>query len=163
MLDPSGFVISQAAYDQQYPAIGFDGANYLVVWQDFRRGYAYDIYGARVTPEGTVLDPVGIIISQADERRSSILPSPLTARTSSWRGRTTATVPDSPDIYGARVTPEGTVLDPAGFVISQAAHSQYDPAVAFDGTNFLVVWRTTATAPATHIYGARVTPAGRGA
>ena len=44
------------------PAIGFDGANYLIVWQDKRNG-DWDVFGSRVTPAGEVLDPAGILIS----------------------------------------------------------------------------------------------------
>ena len=36
-----------------------------------------------------------------------------------WHRRRTGL--DDGDVYGARVTPQGTVLDPAGFVVSQEA------------------------------------------
>ena len=58
-----------------------------------------------------------------------------------------------PKVYGARVSPGGTVLDPDGFAISAVAGS--GPAVAFDGTNYLVVWSNQES-----IVGARVDPDG---
>ncbi len=47
---------------------------------------------------------------------------------------------DIGNIYGARVDPSGHLLDPAGFAISTAEERQLYPSVAFDGTNYLVVW-----------------------
>jgi hypothetical protein len=159
VLDPSGFVISQAPYDQLYPAIDFDGANFLVVWQDFRRGYAFDIYGARVTPDGTLLDPAGIIISNdPNVQQHPAISFDSTNFLVVWQDNRNDVA--ASDIYGARVTPQGDVLDPAGFVVSQAVQGQNDPAISFDGTNYLVAWQDRRDSVSSHIYGARVTPAG---
>src|SRR6187551_2771483 len=65
------------------------------------------------------------------------------------------------DIYGARVATDGTVLDPGpGIPISTQPAQQIEPAVAFDGTNYLVVWQDRRTDDINDIYAARVTPAG---
>jgi phosphoribosylformylglycinamidine (FGAM) synthase PurS component len=158
VLDSAGFVISQAANDQRVPALGFDGANFLVAWQDYRGGSYCDIYGARVTPEGRVLDSASLVISQAANNQSS----PALAFDGAnylvawqdYRGGSYC------DIYGARVTPEGTVLDSASLVISQAANNQFSPALACDGSNLLVVWNDNRSDLLGDIYGARVTPGG---
>jgi hypothetical protein len=71
VLDPSGFVISQAADDQWSPALGFDGANFLVVWTDYR-GSSYDIYGARVTTGGTVYDEGPVVRQEGDQEYPSL-------------------------------------------------------------------------------------------
>ena len=157
VLDPQGIVISQAASGQWFPAVAFDGANLLVVWEDARSGSGFtDIYGARVTPGGTVLDPSGLVISQsANDQGSPALAFDGANFLVVWEDDRSYA-----EIYGARVTPGGTVLDPAGFVISQAADAQLFPAVAFDGSNFLVVWEDGRSGSSCDIYGARVTPAG---
>jgi hypothetical protein len=159
VLDPQGFCISQAADNQSSPALGFDGANFLVAWTDRRSGgYISDIYGARVTPAGVVLDTAGIAISTAADNQSS----PALGFDDAnflvvWQDGRSGT---DYDIYGARVTPGGTVLDPSGFAISQEETFQWSPALAFDGTNFLVVWEDGRSGTDYDIYGARVTPAG---
>ena len=53
-----------AADDQTAPAVAWSGTNHLVVWTDFRGGRNYpDVYGARVTGAGELLDPAGIRIA----------------------------------------------------------------------------------------------------
>ena len=57
VLGSAPIVISAAAGDEADVAVAFDGTNYLVVWQDQRGSTGRDIYAARVSPDGTVLDP----------------------------------------------------------------------------------------------------------
>jgi hypothetical protein len=158
VLDPSGIAVSTAADDQGYPVVAFDGTSFLVAWTDWRSGYTAHIYGARVTPAGTVLDPSGVAISNAEQGQLS----PAVG----FDGVNFLVVWEDfrsggySDIYGARVTPAGGVLDTEGFAISTTAYNQFDPALAHDGGNFLVVWQYSRLGNSTGIYGARVTPAG---
>jgi hypothetical protein len=61
----------------------------------------------------------------------------------------------SPDIYGARVKEDGTILDDGGFPISQAAGSQRRPDVTWTGRRYHVVWGDDRSGTF-DIYGARV-------
>src|SRR5215203_3118143 len=88
--------------NQVTPALAFDGTKYLVAWHDRRSGN---------------------------------------------------------DIYGARVSLAGAVLDPGGIPISTAPNPKGRPALAFDGTNYLVAWEDGRLGPV-HIYAARVSSAG---
>jgi hypothetical protein len=159
VLDPSGILISDAAFDRGSPDLCFDGTNFLVVWQDYREGYSYYVYGARVTPGGQVLDPVGIAISKGpnNARRPAVGFGGANFLVA-WEDYNNDV--NHADIYGARVTPGGLVLDTSNLAISTSAHDQWNPAVGFDGANFLVVWSDLADSSTEHIYGARVTPAG---
>ncbi|MGQ9708159.1 MAG: hypothetical protein ACUVUR_04720, partial [bacterium] len=160
VLDTSGIVISAAENNQSSPALAFDGMNFLVVWEDGRSSSS-DIYGARVTPAGVVLDSAGIAISTAPRSQGSPAivfdGSNYLVVWSDYRN-----VNGYADIYGARVHPTGTVLDPSGIAISTAPYDQSSPEVTFDGTNFLVVWEDQRTGVGyfPDIYGARVRQTG---
>lgn len=160
VLDPTGFVVSPGAAQQDDPAVAFDGTNFLVVWSDWRGGQRPNIYGARVSPGGVVLDPAGIPISTAPEDQDS--PAACFDGTNwlvAWGDKRDGS---QYDLIAARVTPGGVVLDTNGFVISSATRNQGTPTIAFDGANTLVVWgdaRNTGST-ASDIYAARVSPDG---
>jgi hypothetical protein len=51
----NGVAMETESYEQSNPAIMSDGASgAIIVWQDKRNGYTYDIYGQRVTSTGSV-------------------------------------------------------------------------------------------------------------
>jgi phosphoribosylformylglycinamidine (FGAM) synthase PurS component len=155
VLDPNGIAISPATNAQYRPAVSFDGTNFLVVWDDWRSGG--DVCGVRVSQAGVVLDSAVIPISTAEGWQYS----PTTCFDGTdylvawldYRGSGTS------DIYGARVTQAGIVLDPEGIPISTAANHQTGPAVCFDGTSFLTVWMDGRSGY-WGIYGSRVNQAG---
>lgn len=69
-------------------------------------------------------------------------------------------------IYGVRVSPSGSVLDSAPTAIATAPNGQSSPSLAFDGSNYLVVWLDLRNQPSPpvvpypDVYGARVSTAG---
>jgi len=165
ILDTDGIAISTAPYDQNIPTVAFDGSNYLVVWKDYRDvpSWPYypdtcDIYGARVDPSGVVLDTAGIAISTGAANKLN--PSVAFNGTSYLVVWSDNRNDSDYDIYGARVDPSGVVLDAAGIAISTATDRQLRPSVAFNGTNFLVVWEHEQAKISYDIYGARVDPSG---
>lgn len=175
-LDPAGIPVCRAADLQEWPAVAFDGKNFLVVWQDFRNGRDYDVYAARVTETGKVLDPEGfpVVRRPANQARPAVafaagnhLVAWMDARQYPVYG-----------LYGARVSPEGEVLDPDGRALDtedpdriaevrppaqawlgdrhywwERLASRYHPTMATDGKTCLVTYlrdvhsnRTTARA-----------------
>lgn len=152
VLDPAGIAISTTTKDEYSPDVAFDGTNYLVVWEGDEC-----IYGKRITPAGNVLDPSGIGISAGT---SPAIAFDGTNYLVVWRKEIINTL-DVSDIYGTRVSKTGTVLDPSGICISNAAKYQWAPAVAFDGTNYLVAWTDGRNGPGNDdIYGTRVSTTG---
>ncbi|HSA32286.1 MAG TPA: DUF4215 domain-containing protein [bacterium] len=152
VLDTTGIAVSIASNNQQYPAVAFDGTNYLVVWHDYRSGN-WDIYGTRVSTAGTVQDPSGIAISTSTNTQyypavafdgTNYAVVWQDARNGNW------------DIYGARVNTDGTILDASGLILSNATNQQEYPEIAFDGTNYLVVWQDYRSGATYDIYGSRV-------
>jgi hypothetical protein len=138
-LDAAPFVISAATGDEQSPAVAFDGSGWLVVWQDHRVGPLLNIYAARVAQDGTVLDPAGIpVCTQDDHQRSPSVAFVDGVFVVVWQDRRAGT---SWDVYGARVSTGGAVLDPAGFAISTGWGHQLAPAVAAGGGVALAVWQ----------------------
>lgn len=137
-LDPGGIAVSTAAGDQASPTIAFDGANYLVAWED-SRGDTSDIYGTRVTTGGAVVDTggLGLGTTTGTERLPSIS-FDGTRYLVAWQVEPAAAA--ATDIAGTRVDTAGAILDPTPIAISNAADSQLAPAVAYDGSAFLVAW-----------------------
>jgi len=160
VLDPQGIPISTPSTGQIDPAVCFDGSNFLVIWSDARLG-TWDIYGARVTQSGTVLDPQGFPISTApDMQGDAKLAFDGLNYLVVWYDTRNSSTSDA-DIYGARVSPAGIVLDTLGVPICTARNLQGAPRLAFDGTNYLVIWYDSReVADICDVYGTRVTPEG---
>ena len=159
VLDPQGITISLDPGDYKAdPAAAFDGTNYLVTWEVYLHSppFTAAVYGARVTPTGTVLDPSGIAIATASGNNWG----PALAFDGSNYLVTWLTDRDGTKVNASRVDPAGQVLDPGGLVLDRTAPSdQNRPAVAFDGTNYFVVWQDYRSG-GSDIYGARLTEQG---
>jgi hypothetical protein len=158
VLDSSGIPISTASSPQWSPELAHDGTNFLVVWQEGDSSSGYDLYGARVSSAGTVLDTSAIPISTATSYQG--MPAVAT-----FNGNFLVAWMDSRsggryDIYGARVSSAGTVLDPSGILISTTSNNKQSPSVAHNGMYFLVVWDEDRGSTNYDIYGARVSSAG---
>jgi hypothetical protein len=63
------------------------------------------------------------------------------------------------ELYAARVDADGTPLDGAGFLVAADVARDAEPAVSFDGTNFLVVYRFGPFRDH-ELRGVRISPAG---
>jgi hypothetical protein len=147
--DSARFLVNLRINAQGYPGAAFDGSNYLVVYEDDRNGDV-DIYGARVTQNGTIIDPEGFYI---DTTGSQYWP-----RVAFGDSLYLCVYNAGAYIYGARVLPDGTILDPNGFQITFSG-GDYCPSVSYYNGLFMVVYDHMTWNYG--ISGTRVTPGGQ--
>ena len=119
---------------QDTPQVAFDGTNYLVAWTDDRGGPG--IFAARVTPGGTVLDPTGFVVSSGGYRPTLAFDG--TNYLVVWAVLAGGLV--ITDIYAARSPRAAPCSIPPASPCRRHSATEDLPAVAFDGTNYLVVW-----------------------
>lgn len=131
----NSIIISSANDVQTMPEVAFGSDNYMVVWSDTRIGGGFNIYGARVSPAGTVLDPDGILIGR-DSDDGQYEPSIAYAGTRFLVVWVYYSQPFA--VVGRFVNCDGTLGDTVR--IATTADEGYRTSVCFDGTNFLVVW-----------------------
>ena len=121
---------------QDAPDIAFDGVNYLVVWHDDRNG-GFDVYGARLTQEGMIIDTGAFAIANAPgDQLSPVVAFDGNNYLVVWQDHRNGEW----DIYGARVTTSGVVLDTASIQISVELYNQRYPSISFGDTQYLVIW-----------------------
>lgn len=156
-LDGDGEIMSATARDQKRPAVCFDGSNHLVVWED-SGGSSSDLVALRVDEDGDVLEPVPFTITAA---AGSQLEPAVAGGWAGWLVVWADYRTGTGDIYGARVDPEGRLLDPDGIIINKGARDQRSPQVVWNGQEYLVVWSDFGTSSTSDIVGARVTADGK--
>jgi hypothetical protein len=133
---------------QEAPRVAFGGGSFLVVWQDFRNGKDMDVLGARVSPEGKVLDAQPIAIAAGP--RTQALPDVASDGNSflvAWQGIEGEAAGYSG--CAAPVSAEGKV----GAVVKSQASPQVR--LAWGGKNYLAVYGST------EIYSLLLSPEGK--
>lgn len=115
-LDAKPFVICGARDLQDMPKVAFGNGVFLVVWQDLRNQKDWDVYAARVTPDGKVLDPDGMLVSGGERSQGK----PRAA----WDGQAFQIVwmdirSGKYEIRGARVYSDGKLLDAESVALGQ--------------------------------------------
>lgn len=154
--------LSLAKQDQQQCAAAWDGFRQVVVWADRRYGAQVPwIYAARVRPNGTVDDPQGVAVSPPayEQTQPAIAWDPVNAcYLVVWRQGTSLS--GNYDIKGMRLN---SSLAPLGseLTICSNDYDRTNPAVSWNGSNFLVVWADNRPLDGTwDIYGVRVSGIG---
>jgi hypothetical protein len=136
-LDAAPFVICKADDLQERPRLAAGKEVTLAVWHDLRSGKDWDVYAARISPDGKVLDPDGFLVSGGAHNQAN----PRVA----WDGSAFVVVWQDfrggklYEVFAARVSADGKVLDAQGIALSKQGVSCYDPTVASsgDGRSFI--------------------------
>jgi hypothetical protein len=143
-------------------AAAWDGSNYLLVYTPGSLDTPIPLLATRISPAGVLLDgQAGFEIDEGTVFFAAV----------AWGSSHYLVVFSRYDnslhqhqLFGRLVTPAGHVIGATEFPIGRRDRTQLHPHVAFDGTNFLVVWQESlgsAAAPEdTGIVAARVTEAG---
>lgn len=156
--EPAGISVSTAPAAQLTPSVAFDASNatFVNVWSDARTSSLYrDIFGARVSSSGALLDANGWIVSTSSNQQESPAIATCAGRyLAVWAD--TRNSFESPDIYGAisDVANPATILV-NNIAISTAPGRQDLPDVTCAGGNFFVVWADERSGNR-DVYGARV-------
>ena len=127
---------------QATPHVAFGKGLYLVVWREgwHGKGGRARVHAARLGADGKVLDPKGIELAPA---KTGVQTRPRVA----FGGDVFLAVwqdlrnDKDYDVLGARISPEGKVLDAEPIKIAAGPRTQALPDVASDGKAFVVVWQ----------------------
>lgn len=145
------------------PFLACSGTNYLMVWPDDYMGGNYSsISGQLIGPSGSLIGGMIPITTNSQQDSSKLRPVAFGS------GKYLVVWDDHRDgahwaVYGQFVSSAGALVG-GNFVISAPLDGQDEKgaSVAFDGTNFLVVWQLNSTAGGNHnvAYGVFISPTG---
>jgi hypothetical protein len=137
VLDPLPLAFSCDTVFQQRLGVESDGRDYLVVWTSpTASDTGSDLWCRRLSNAGELLDSAPKLVASS--------PFGITEPALAFGGNCYLAVwsgmADESQVFGCRIRPDGTVLDPNGFPICTGPGRNFDPAVASDGERFLVTW-----------------------
>lgn len=168
----SEFPISLGTYSQTQPKVAAAHTGFFVVWKDERAGSYSDIWGARVSQTGVVLDSSGIQLTSGGLEEST--PS-IAGFFDNWIGGQSYFVAwqdyrsGNADIWGRRIRVGGASCgsycpDAEIPIVVLSGSGQGSPAVGHSDRHYLVAWQDGRNALTTgqDIYGATVYDPGTG-
>ncbi|MCP3060051.1 cadherin-like domain-containing protein [Myxococcus sp. K38C18041901] len=162
-LSPSGVVLDAESYlVRRNPgnvalfqeAMAASGTDILVTWHS-RLGDLDDaLYASRMDSTGAPLPDPLLVSSASNTQLSPAMASGGEHHLVVWTEPNA--LPQGSDIFGTFVDDAGIEVTPGGFAITQSAQDQQHPAVAFDGTHFLVTWTETVSTTTTYVMARRI-------
>jgi len=128
-LDPVAIRIGTAGQGVSDIDVAFNGQEYLVVWTD----QLLRVRCSRISMTGTVLDPKSVLVGGTGARTPAV-----SSDGNNFMLVWTELTQNIDTIYAARVDASGVMLDPGGVALVPG----HDPEIAFDGTSYLLAFRT---------------------
>ena len=127
--------ITNAPTGSRAPIMVWTGENYALTWQDQRDGN-FEIYFARLAPDGTRLDETDVRVSNAD--LDSLNPH------IAWNGFEYAVVwndrrDGNHEVYFRRVSAEGVPIG-GELRITTLAGGSFDPMIVWSGREYAIFW-----------------------
>jgi hypothetical protein len=153
VLDTKPIVVSSTEGTQSDPAVAYakESKCFMVVWGDFGNGTDYDVYAARVSADGRVLDTKAIAVAakkglnetgpNVGSAGKDFLVSWASFKMTETIHRKTKVKTQVPtyEVLAARVNgSSGKVLDATPLALAEGCHS---PGVASSGSEYLVVFK----------------------
>jgi hypothetical protein len=167
-LSPAISIPTYHGQDAYTPVAAWGQDSYLLVWQSGRLGegdltkevkFVADLVGCRVSRDGKILDAEPFVVCKADDAQE--------APDIAFNGEVFLVVWQDLrnvkdwDVYATRISPDGKVLDPDGFLISGGRRSQAQPRVAWDGKSFVVAWQDLHSEQFYEVFATRVSGEGK--
>lgn len=148
MLPGSPFAVNAGTWSMLEPAVASLGAGALVGWADSRNVVSpigpdsTDLYGVVVAPSGTLSTNRALQLSPPAQTRPSVAGNAASGYLVTFLSETSGTA----SVMAQRVDAEGAPLDPQPVVVASGTRWVRDPAVAFDGSTWLVAWEVATDA-----------------
>lgn len=76
VLDAQPIVVAKVGASQEQPQVAYSGGTFMVVWHDLRNGHDWDVYAARVNPDGRVREPNGFLVAGGPQNQASPVLAP---------------------------------------------------------------------------------------
>lgn len=150
-LDPTPLhVVELDEHDVAYPTLVHEGNGFRVAWDS-----GAGLFSRTVTTDGVPAPATTQLNRPFNSQSAPAVAFDGHQFLAVWEDTRTGVK----NIFAARMLPDGTSLDGAGFPLSASPAAQRAPAVTFDGSHFMVAWEDDRSGN-TDIQAARVTPQG---
>lgn len=114
-----------------------DGARFLLAFSQDRTDTTAGVYATRIEPDGRPVDPHGLLVARTTANASEVV---VTPGNGVWLVVWVAETSGSRDVYAARLTPAGQVLDPGGVLLFNGPGDEGSLSLLFRGGTFELFW-----------------------